>query len=180
MNCQNIFLVIFLIIFIITTILFLVLYLFEISKNNENNKSLKTQLEVNKTLNKKISSLSTQNIQSMKSNFNDQNENKNLDDSSLFIFGIADEFKIICPNDKYVKIKSMYTKVVDDITNTSTINDITNFVSAFPMLHNTNHVSLNTKLISDNLRLSIPYAMPHDEIVKTRVIYGNYTCIAKN
>lgn len=180
MNCQNIFLVIFLIIFIITTILFLVLYLFEISKNNENNKNLKTQLEVNKTLNKKISSLSTQNIQTMKSNFNDQNDHKNLDDSSLFIFGIADEFKIICPNDKYVKIKSMYTKVVDDITNTSTINDITNFVSAFPMLHNTNHVSLNTKLISDNLRLSIPYAMPNDEIVKTRVIYGNYTCIPKN
>lgn len=180
MNCQNIFLVIFLIIFIITTILFLVLYLFEISKNNENNKNLKTQLEVNKTLNKKISSLSTQNIQTMKSNFNDQNENKNSDDSSLFIFGIADEFKIICPNDKYVKIKSMYTKVVDDITNTSTINDITNFVTAFPMLHNTNHVSLNTKLISDNLRLSIPYAMPNDEIVKTRVIYGNYTCIPKN
>ena len=116
----------------------------------------------------------------MKSNFNDQNDHKNLDDSSLFIFGIADEFKIICPNDKYVKIKSMYTKVVDDITNTSTINDITNFVSAFPMLHNTNHVSLNTKLISDNLRLSIPYAMPNDEIVKTRVIYGNYTCIPKN
>lgn len=180
MNCQNIFLVIFLIIFIITTILFLVLYLFEISKNNESSKNLKTQLEVNKTLNKKISSLSTQNIQTMKSNFNDQNENKNLDDSSLFIFGIADEFKIICPNDKYVKIKSMYTKVVDDITNTSTINDITNFVTAFPMLHNTNHVSLNTKLISDNLRLSIPYAMPNDEIVKTRVIYGNYTCIPKN
>jgi len=161
---------------------FLTLYLFEISKNNENTKNLKTQVEVNKTLNKKISSLSTSNIQNLKNNesYSKPLDNKELDNMDIYIFGIADEFKIICPTDKQIKINSMYTKIVDDVSNTSTINDITNFVSAFPMLHNTNHVSLNTKLISDNLRLSIPYAMPNDEIVKTRVIYGNYTCIPKN
>jgi len=178
MSCQNIFLIVFLVIFVITTILFLTLYLLEISKSKTNSKNLKSQIEINKNLNKKITNYNIQ-----QSTVSKQFEEKSIvqkreeEESNIFIFGIADEFKILCPQNKKIKINSMYTKIVDDVSNSSTINDITKFVSAFPMFNNTNNLSLNTKLISDNLKLSIPYALPHEEIVKTRVIYGTYSCI---
>lgn len=178
MSCQNIFLIVFLVIFVITTILFLTLYLLELSKSKTNSKNLKSQIEINKNLNKKITNYNIQ-----QSTVSKQFEEKSIvnkqeeDESNIFIFGIADEFKLLCPQSKKIKINSMYTKVVDDVSNSSTINDITKFVSAFPMFNNTNNLSLSTKLISDNLKLSIPYALPHEEIVKTRVIYGTYSCV---
>lgn len=178
MNCQNIFIIIFLVIFIITTVLFLTLYLLELSKSKTNSKNLKSQIELNKNLNKKITNYNIQ--QSTISKQYEEKiivENKEENESNMFIFGIADEFKILCPHNKKIKINSMFTKIVDDVSNSSTISDITKFVSAFPMFHNTNNLSLNTKLISDNLKLSIPYALPHEEIVKTRVIYGTYSCV---
>lgn len=177
MSCQNTFLIVFLVIFIITTIVFLTLYLLELSKSKTNSKNLKSQIEMNKNLSKKITNYNMQ-----QSNIIKINEEKKINDneeveSNIYIFGIADEFKILCPQNKKIKINSMYTKLVDDVSNSSTINDITKFVSAFPMFHNTNNLSLNTKLISDNLKLSIPYALPHEEIVKTRIIYGTYSCV---
>jgi len=178
MSCYNIFLIVFLVIFVITTILFLTLYLLELSKSKTNSKNLKSQIEINKTLNKKITNYNIQQSTISKQHEEKSNvENKEEIESNIYIFGIADEFRILCPHDKKIKINSMFTKLVDDVSNSSSINDITKFISAFPMFHNTNNLNLNTKLISDNLKLTIPYALPHEEIVKTRVIYGTYSCI---
>lgn len=180
MGCANVIVIILLVFFILMTIMFLTLYIVEINKKNTEKKKLQKQIELNNNLtnlNKKLSRTSHLD----KPYQLDQKDSKDIkelqQDENLYIFGIADEFKLICPENHTVRIKSMYTKIVDDVNGNSFINDITKFVGAFPMLNNQTTISMNAKLISDNLKLSIPYAMPHDEIVKTRVIYGKYACM---
>jgi len=158
-------------------ILFIVLWIVELYKNKDSKKILEKQNQLIKTLNVKLNNAvdRQKNIKVFEKNLKHETGEKSKDE--FYVFGIADNFKIMCkPNEKVI-LNSLYTKVVDDYDfSDQEIIDLTKYIPAFNQLNNKQIINISSKHIIDNLKISIPYSLPDDEIVKTRILFGNYTC----
>lgn len=174
MECSTIFFIIFTAVLGILLIVFIVLWLVELNKQKCSTKKLIKQQDVITTLNKRLSGyvekkIVNQTVPTVKPD--------KINHEKVFVFGVADNISLVCNDQQVVDIKSLNTKIVDNFDGSeSEILDLTKYVPAFAMLNEKQVVSLSTKSIVDNLKISIPYALPTDEIVKTRVIYGTYVC----
>lgn len=180
MECKTVFFTITIVILSLALIVFIVLYILEIGKYNNTQTKILSQNKTLKSLNERVRYL-TEKSKSFKVEqqilpLNNNNNNNNLD-KKIFVFGVADNISIICEPNYVADVKTLYSKVVDDVYNSdSTILDLTKYIPAFNMLNNKQIISLSSKTIVDNLKISIPYALPTDEIVKTRILYGEYVC----
>lgn len=177
------------IVYIITTVLlsvlflvFFILWLVEMNNCKSHSKKITNQELMIKSLNNKILSLNDKpkyyKIEKSLQDKQKENELKNnLTQDKIFIFGVTDNLNIVCESNQVATVKSLYTKVVDDYNSTDTeIINLTRYVPAFANLNNKQVISMSSKSIIDNLKISIPYALPNDEIVKTRILYGTYVC----
>lgn len=173
MDCKNIFFTVMIIILSILVILFLVLWIFQFIKCSNVSSMVIKQNDIIKNLNDRIFIINE--------NYKNFKVEKSIEDEKMFVFGLADNISIICKNDEKVNIKSLYTKVVDDINNDYTeIIDLSKYIPAFSSLNNKQVVNYPSKNIVDNLKISIPYSLPTDNVVKTRLLFGSYTCKLDN
>ena len=180
MECKTVFFTITIVVLSLALIVFIVLYILELSKCNQTKSLLKTQSKTITSLNDRVTYLTEKNKSikvTEKQIYTPQVQPGLTDQPKLFVFGVADNISIICQPNTVAEVKSLFTKVVDDVHHTDdAIIDLTKYIPAFHMLNHKQIISLSSKTVVDNLKITIPYALPTDEIVKTRILYGEYVC----
>ena len=177
MECNTIFFIVFTAVLGILLVVFIVLWIVELNKQKCVSKKLMKQQNEIGALNKRLAAQVERKSLYKLSNPVNTVETVKREQEKVFVFGVADNISLVCNDNEIVTLKSLNTKIVDNFDGTeSEILDLSKYVPAFHMLNNRQVVSLSAKTVTDNLKISIPYGLPTDEIVKTRVLYGTYVC----